>query len=126
MANMRGLGVGQFHRQLNRGLHAVWAGDVFAGNVKRGSMVWTGAHNRQTNGDIHGAVKPQQFYGNQTLVVVHGHHQIPFARGRVDKNGVARKWSAHINAVASGYFNGGRDHALLLIAKQTMLARVRI
>ena len=84
---------GQFHREFDRGDHAVGARDSFAGDFERGSVIRTRARKWQAQRHIHALVKGVELQRNQSLIVIHAEHCIPFAFAGVMKNRVGRKWA---------------------------------
>ena len=81
----------EFNREVDRGDHAVGAGDSFAGNLKRSAVIGTSARKRQTQGHIHAIVKCVQFQRDQSLIVIHAENGIEFTFNRAMENCVGRK-----------------------------------
>ncbi len=82
----------QLHGEINRGDHAVRAGDSFAGNFKRGAVIGTGARKRKPKRHVHTLVKGVEFQRNQSLVVIHAEYRVEFAFNRTMKNCVGGLW----------------------------------
>ena len=80
----------QFHREINRGDHAVGTRDAFARNFKCSAVVGTGARKRQPERYVHAAVECVELQRNQSLIVVHAKYRVEFAFNRSVENGVRR------------------------------------
>ena len=80
----------EFHREINRGDHAVGTRDAFARNFKCSAVVGTGARKRQPERYVHAAVECVQLQRNQSLIVVHAKYRVEFAFNRSVENGVWR------------------------------------
>jgi len=89
-------------------------------------VVYAGAHEGQSHGDVHALVQPQVFDRNQPLVVVLGHHDVEVAAPRPHENGVAGPGAAGVDALCAGLPDGGGDVGQILVAELAVFARVRV
>src|SRR5213076_2987736 len=80
-----------FHREIDRGDHAVRPRNVFAGDVEGGSVIGACARERKTERYVYAFVKGVQLQRNQSLVVIHAKHGVPGAICSVIKNSVGGK-----------------------------------
>ena len=83
----------QFHREVDRGDHAVGARDPFSGNFKRSAVIGAGPREGETQRHVHTFVKGMQLQWDQTLIVIHAKHRVEFAFNHAMKNCVRRNWT---------------------------------
>src|SRR2546423_4568493 len=82
---------GEFHREIDRGDHAISPRNVFAGDVEGRSMIGACAREGKTERYVYAFVKGVQLQRNQSLVVINAKHGVPGAVRGVIKNGVGGK-----------------------------------
>src|SRR5205085_1777874 len=76
--------------EIDRGDHAVGAGDSFAGDFECGAVIGTGARKRQTERYVHAVVECVQLQRDQTLVVIHAEYGIELTVDCAMENGIWR------------------------------------
>src|SRR5882724_7254547 len=82
---------GEFHREIDRGDHAVGPRNVFAGDVEGRSVIGACAREGKTERHVYAFVKGVELQWNQSLVVIHAKHGVPGAICSVIKNDVGGK-----------------------------------
>jgi hypothetical protein len=70
--------------------------------------------------------KREELHGNQPLVVVGGDDGVELAADSPHEEAVRRKRSRHVEPFRAETRHGGAQHALLLVAKEAALSRVRV
>ena len=88
---IRGSFFRQLHCELDGGDHAVRSRDSFARDLKSRAMIRTGTRERKPEGDVHSFMEGMQLQWNETLIVIHAEHRVPFAGDCAVENGVGRK-----------------------------------
>ncbi len=91
------------------GVTARAPGPAGAGQVERGAVVDAHPNKRQTQRDVHAAFQAKKFYGDQTLVMVLGDHDVELAAARPHKDRVGRVWPRRLDAFRPGVVDRGRD-----------------
>ena len=109
---------GQFHR-LD---HRAGFSPVPAGDSEGGPMVGTGSKDGQAEGDVDGLVPTEQFHRGEPLVVIHGHHEVVFATGRVDEEGVGGIGSMSIDTMLTSDLDRRGDDPFFLVTKQPVFS----
>src|SRR5215472_14224984 len=117
---------GKLRRHADRSSHARPAGGPFAGYVERGAMVDRGARKRQAQGDVDAFVEAAKLDRDVALIVVHRHDQVELAAAGPPEERVRRPGPAGFDALSTGFGDGRRDLALLLIAEEAAFAGVRV
>src|SRR5206468_6563413 len=98
----------------------------FARNVERRAVIDRRADDRQTQGDVHSLAEGHQLDGNQSLIVITGHHHVELATARADEDSIAWIWARHVYTAVAAQPNGRRDHRLLFAPEQAVFAGVRV
>ncbi|CXA36431.1 Uncharacterised protein [Salmonella enterica subsp. enterica serovar Typhi] len=89
-------------------------------------MIGRGPDKRQPCGDIHAIIKAKQFQRDMPLVMIHRHHHIILSLISLEKYSIRRARPINVHTFCAGIGNGWRQDTRLFIAKQTILARMRI
>src|SRR6185437_13506656 len=97
-----------------------------AGEIERGAVIDRGAHDRQSERHVDGALEARMFDDRQSLIVIHREHRVVSLEQLRNENGVRREWPVGSDAALACTRNGGRNRAHLLISEMAALARVRI
>ena len=118
--------LGQQGRDADRFPHSVRSCPSLPGNIEGGSVTGTGAHDRESESDIHRSLKTDQLERNVSLIVIHRHDTVKLAGNRSLKQRIGRQRSDGIDADRLHSGHRRCDHCLFLRPKQSLLARVRI
>ena len=113
-------------RQPHRRNHTARIGDAPAGDIERRAVIDRRPHDRQTERDVHGLAERDELHRNQPLIVIAGDDDVELAADGAHENRVARKGARDVDAVRAAGGNRGPDDAILFLAEQPVLARVRI
>jgi len=108
------------------GFHTLGVGGVASYDVEGGAMVGAGADDGQADGNVDGGIEGEHFEGDESLVVVHGDDDVPFAVEGLVKEGVGREGALDVDAGFLGHEDGGCDDALLFVAELAMLGGVGV
>ena len=76
--------------QIDRSDHTVWVRDAFAGDIKGGAVIGTGARKRQAEGDVHTGMKGVQLQRNQALIVIQTESGVPFLVSEMEEESIRR------------------------------------
>src|SRR5688572_21650691 len=89
-------------------------------------MVGGSAHNRQPCRIVDTTFKSKCFERNQSLIVIHGKHDIKTAKTTGTKKSISRVRTETINAVIKHFLYGRSNYFLLFITEQTTISAMRI
>ena len=78
----------KFHRESNRGDHAVGPRDSLAGDGESGAVIGAGAREGEAESDVHSFMESVEFQRDQSLIVIHAKHGIEFSLDGVMENSV--------------------------------------
>ena len=82
---------GQFHREPDRGDHAVGPGDALAGDRESSAVIGAGARKWESECDVHTFMERVQLQRDQSLIVIHAKDRVEFSLDRPVENGVGRE-----------------------------------
>ena len=78
----------KFHRESNRGDHAVGPRDSLAGDGESGAVIGAGAREGESESDVHSFMERVEFQRDQALIVIHAKHGVEFSLHGAVENGV--------------------------------------
>src|SRR6185295_13513154 len=91
---------------------ALMIGDAAPGDVESRAVIYTGADDRQPEGNVDRFAESHAFDGDQTLIVITGRDRVELAARRPHKQGVSREGTTDFNVVKiTTRFNGRSDLA---------------
>src|SRR6476469_10805266 len=62
---------GEFHREIDRGNHAVGPREVFPCDLESGAVIGARSGKGKPEGDVHAFVKRVEFQRDESLIVIH-------------------------------------------------------
>ena len=78
----------------DRSDHTIGPSNTFAGNLKRGAVVGACARERETDRNVHAAVKRVQLERDQSLIVIHAKDGIELAFDSAMEDRVGGMWTS--------------------------------
>jgi hypothetical protein len=94
---------GEFNRQVDGRSHTSGVGFVSSHDIKRGSMIGTGAHNRKAERNVHCLIEREQLHRYQSLIVIHGDNGVVVAVAGAHEDGVGRVWAGGVDALIASH-----------------------
>ena len=118
---------GEARRQHDGLDQARGVGAILPGDVEGGAVIDRGADDRQAERDVDGGSEGEQLHRNESLVMVAGHDRVELAARGADEDGVAgnRARSRRCRSPRQRR-DDRRDHAIVFVAHQPVLAAVRV
>src|SRR6185503_12144798 len=98
------------------------AGFTCSSNIKCSAVIHARADEGQTDRDVDAFIHAQTLYGDESLIMILGYHNIEPSLPGMHEDGVSRPRSTYIDAFRLRLLNRWLDYHLIFRAKETVLA----